>query len=328
MKSHSKELLDHAVSAMLGAIEICNKPRFPYRIETFVILAINSWELLLKAKWVYEHKNKLQSLYVRESHKNKNDRQSKKEYIKKNKIKIPFTHTIDWLAKQLHEQKKLNSSVFKNLQGLVEIRDASVHFYTRSQKLNICLYEYGAACVKNFVSALYEWFKHESLELGLHLLPLGFLNFPEQVEAITLNAKESALIKFLNDLDNESNPDTFYSIRVNVEINFTKSKIKDAVSVRTTNDLDALKVRLTEEEIKEKYPLTYETLTQKCKERYSDFKIDKKYHEIRKRLQGNSKFGTIRYLDPNNKKVRKNLSLARIFYVNLINTTSKNQKNS
>ena len=39
-----------AIAATVGAIEIYNKPDFPYRSETFCILAINGWELLLKAK--------------------------------------------------------------------------------------------------------------------------------------------------------------------------------------------------------------------------------------------------------------------------------------
>ena len=52
MKSLSKELLDRTVLAMVAAIEIYNKPGFPYRNESFTILAINGWELLLKAKWL------------------------------------------------------------------------------------------------------------------------------------------------------------------------------------------------------------------------------------------------------------------------------------
>lgn len=66
MKARSKELLDRSISAMLGAIEIYNKPSFPYRMEAFTILAINGWELLLKAKWLADNKNQEKSLYVYE----------------------------------------------------------------------------------------------------------------------------------------------------------------------------------------------------------------------------------------------------------------------
>ena len=65
MKSRSKQLLDKAIAATVAAIEIYNKPDFQYREETFSILAINGWELLLKAKWLDENDKKIQSLYVR-----------------------------------------------------------------------------------------------------------------------------------------------------------------------------------------------------------------------------------------------------------------------
>ena len=52
MKARSQELAAKSVSAMISAIEVYNKPDFKYREETFAILAINAWELLLKAKWL------------------------------------------------------------------------------------------------------------------------------------------------------------------------------------------------------------------------------------------------------------------------------------
>ena len=37
---------------MIAAIEVYNKPDFKYRDESFAILAINAWELLIKARWL------------------------------------------------------------------------------------------------------------------------------------------------------------------------------------------------------------------------------------------------------------------------------------
>src|SRR4051794_10140651 len=48
-RGSSRRLLANGMSAMVGAIEIYNKPRFVYRDEVFSILLINAWELLLKA---------------------------------------------------------------------------------------------------------------------------------------------------------------------------------------------------------------------------------------------------------------------------------------
>lgn len=47
-----RSLLDKSIGSMLSAIEIYNKPNFQYREETFAILAVNAWELLLKAYYL------------------------------------------------------------------------------------------------------------------------------------------------------------------------------------------------------------------------------------------------------------------------------------
>jgi len=44
-----RHLVRNAVAAITAAIELYNKPRISYREEAVAILAINAWELLLKA---------------------------------------------------------------------------------------------------------------------------------------------------------------------------------------------------------------------------------------------------------------------------------------
>jgi hypothetical protein len=44
-----KKLLANAKQALFAAVEIHNKPIFPYRYEVCTLLVINAWELLLKA---------------------------------------------------------------------------------------------------------------------------------------------------------------------------------------------------------------------------------------------------------------------------------------
>jgi hypothetical protein len=51
-QSRSEKLVDKSEAAMISAIEIYNKPDYRYRDETFSILALNAWELLLKGKLV------------------------------------------------------------------------------------------------------------------------------------------------------------------------------------------------------------------------------------------------------------------------------------
>jgi len=64
MKAVYKQLVDKSVAAALAAIEVYNKPDFRYREESFVILLVNAWELLLKAKILRDSKNRLTSLYI------------------------------------------------------------------------------------------------------------------------------------------------------------------------------------------------------------------------------------------------------------------------
>jgi len=57
-----RSLLDKSIASMLSAIELYNKPNFQYREETFAILAVNAWELLLKAIILRQNRYKLRSL--------------------------------------------------------------------------------------------------------------------------------------------------------------------------------------------------------------------------------------------------------------------------
>jgi len=58
-----KPFVDKSVGAALSAIEIYNKPDFNYREETFAILMINAWELLLKGQLIKVNGSKLKAIY-------------------------------------------------------------------------------------------------------------------------------------------------------------------------------------------------------------------------------------------------------------------------
>ena len=62
MKSRARTLAGKSIDAMLAAIEIYNKPNFAYREESYAILAINSWELMLKARILQLSKNRMSSI--------------------------------------------------------------------------------------------------------------------------------------------------------------------------------------------------------------------------------------------------------------------------
>ena len=122
---------------MIAAIEVYNKPDFLYRGETFSILAINSWELLLKAKHLKDNHNKMRSLYVMEPVINKDGSKSKKKKVKLTRSGNPFTHSIDFIAKKLIEKGEMDQIVFNNIMALIELRDSAIHFYNYSLKFNV-----------------------------------------------------------------------------------------------------------------------------------------------------------------------------------------------
>ena len=320
MKSRSKELLDRAIAAMVAAIEIYNKPGFPYRTESFAILAINGWELLLKAKWLTDHRHRERSLYVHETRENADGKKSKKRYIKRTRSGNPFTHSMDYLAKKLVDGKKLDSRAWENIQVLLELRDSAVHFYNQSPAFRVRLQEIGAASAKNFATAVHDWFERELSEFELHLMPLAFVDLPSNMDGFLLNAEEKNFLAFLEELDKpHADPTSPYSVTVNIEFKFTRSKAKDALTAQLTNDPNAPAVRLTDEQIREKYPWDYQKLTDECAKRYSDFKRDKTYHTIRKGLLTDSHFGAIRFLDPGNPKSAKK----PFFNPNILNELDK-----
>ena len=303
MKARSAHLLDRAILAMAAAIELYNKPGLPYRNESFAILAVNGWELLLKARWLRLHSNNVKSLYVYERRTNSTGQRSEQSSLKLTQSNAPHTHSLLYLAGQLHSDGNLNAAVLKNLEGMSEIRDCATHFYHDAPSLDTRLYEFGAACVKNFANAVHEWFGRDVTEFGFRLMPLTFMGLPTTVEGSLLNKEERRILAFLNGIDGpNTDPDTPYSTSINVDVRFTRSMSQQAIPVQVTRDPSAILVTLTEEDIRQRYPWDYKKLTARCKERYSNFVVNQQYHKIRISLQSDHRYGHLRLLDPNNPK--------------------------
>lgn len=300
MKARFRELLDRATAAMVAAIDVYNKADFPYRAESFTILALNAWELLLKAKWLETNRNRLSSLYVREG------RGSRRPRYKRTRSGSPFTHSLDYLAKKLTEQKVLDEACRKNLEALAELRDTSVHFYHRSPELGERVQEIGMATVKNFASAAQDWFNEDLSRFNFYLMPLSFVSPPSATQAVELKKEEKKFLRYVRNLDDrDSDPNARYSVAINIEVRFVRSKSSAATEVRVTNDPNAPAVQLTEEQIRERYPWDYHELTNRCRERYPEFKRDQKYHKLRKELEADIRFAHERRLDPQKPQPKK-----------------------
>lgn len=90
---HTK-FLEKAQAAITSAVEVYNKPSFASRKETFALLALNAWELLLKAKVLRDGDNDLKVIRVYEPRKTKKGSPSKKLYVKRNRAGNPQTISL------------------------------------------------------------------------------------------------------------------------------------------------------------------------------------------------------------------------------------------
>ena len=305
MKSRSRSLADKSVDAMLGAVEIYNKPNFAYREESFSILAINSWELLLKARLLQLSSNKMSSILRYEKRQKADGRISDKRYRVKNRsgtyLSVGIFKAIDRLRDDYGV--KIHQAVRQNLEMLCEVRDNSVHFFNKGFDISKLVQELGTACLQNYLVLVRQWFAIDMSSYNFFLMPLAFVREELQTEAVGLNQDERKLIEFLRNKASEdvARSDEFnVSLRLNLK--FSKSKDDEAHKVRITNDPEATPVTLSEEDIREKYPWDYDVLTTRLRRRFSDFKANAQYHEIRKPLEADKRFCKERYLDPDNKK--------------------------
>ena len=307
--TRSVRFLQKAESALLSAIEVYNRPTFAYREETFAILALNAWELLLKGKLLAEHCNKPHCLYALERRNTKSGQQSKKFYLKRNRSGTALTHSLWKTISELENGTaiRIDDAIKANLEALTEIRDNAVHFVIASPQLGKQVLEVGTAAVRNFVELSRLWFQLDLSGRHFFLMPIGFVDAPHSATAIDLSKDESKLIAYLAQLTCRAvqGPHSPFNVSLEVNLSFKQSKAASALAVAISNDPAAPQVTLAEEDFKKIYKWTYIQLIEQLKKRYLDFKPNDKFIGIRKPLMADPKFVKPRYLDPDNLKSGK-----------------------
>lgn len=306
MKSRSRTLADKSIDAMLAAIEIYNKPNFSYREESFSILAINAWELLLKARILQIEKNRVSAILVYEKRQKADGTLSDKLYRKKNRagthLSVGLFAAFDRLVNDYGAT--VPKVVRENLELLCEVRDNAVHFLNKGFDISKLVQEIGTATLRNYLTLFRQWFGTDLSVYNFYLMPLAFVGQATQVQAVPLNADERKLVEFLREriVADEGAGDDDYSIALRVDVKFARSKDPTAQKVFVTNDPNATPVSLSEEDIRDRYPWDYGILTKRLKNRYSDFIQNQEYHEIRKPLEKDEAYCLKRYLDPAKRK--------------------------
>lgn len=306
-----KSFVDKSIGAALSAIEIYNKPDFKYREETFSILMINAWELLLKAKIIKESKGDLKSIYILINKVGKKGNKLNSYTPELNRSLNPKTIGLPKCL-SICEQPHINlhSTVRDNIFLLMEIRDTAIHFQHADLYLSKKVFEIGTASLKNYLTLITEWFKYDLSIYNFFLMPMTFFHEFEAIKSFSVNNNKDQienLLKYISEKEKAapSDENKDFNISLKLETKFVKSTSTDSLLVNYSTDPNALKINVQEEDALKNYPFDYEKLTNALSKRYIDFKVNKQYHDIRKPLMKMKKYCKTRLLDPNNSKSPK-----------------------
>lgn len=298
-----RSLLDKSIASMLSAIELYNKPNFQYREETFAILVVNAWELLLKAIILRQNRYKLRSLYVLKPCINKDGTKSTtRKYVDKNRSGNPKTISIMETLSILDNQKYLPTNLRDNIEALIELRDNSIHF-ANMDDISRQIQELGFACIKNYITLI----KEKKIEIDIsnynfYLMPLAYVSSNMVSESVLTEETKNYLTLVKSKIAKEES-DQNYDIAITIDIDFKKGSSFDGLGF--TYDKDGIRVALTEENIRKRYPWDNAELIRRCKMRYSDFIQNKNWNAQRNEIKNDAKLYRVRLLDPGNPKSAK-----------------------
>lgn len=303
MKARRTILLEKSKSAMLSAVEIINKPTFPYREEIFLILCSNAWELFIKAKWLAENKNRINSLYVKKNKQKKNGEKSKKLENKISRSGNPITHELNYLMKQLNKDKvTIEQNILENIELIVEARDSVIHFYTENFELLKKVRELALASLESYIYLSKKWFDIDLSEFGFSLLPISVINAPNIIKS-HLSSEESNFINYLTKKTKTEDISSDRRIILELDIKLKRTNATGCNITQVAIDPNSkTKIALSEENMLEKYPLSNSELINILKEAYSNFKQDKKFNELKKEIKKDTNCSYKRKLNPKAKK--------------------------
>ena len=302
MRSRSAILFDKSTAAMLVAVQAYNQPSSSYREETFAVLAVNSWELLLKARILQLSNNRIGAILEFEKRRRADGTLSSKLYRKKNRsgnqLSIGLFKALDTLINEYGET--IPAEVRSNLLLLAEIRDNSIHFFNGGPELGEAVLEVGTSAVLNHVVLSRRWFGADLTQHNTYLMPIAFVRAPVRADGLALNGQEKQLLDYIANV-RCSTADALggdFATAVEVDIQLKRKSGESLTAVRVTHDGGAAPVRIEEESVLARYPWDYEILTKRLSLRYIDFAANAKYHEIRKSLYGDHALCKERLLDP------------------------------
>ncbi|HBC8788884.1 TPA: DUF3644 domain-containing protein [Citrobacter braakii] len=294
-------LLDKAVTASVTAIEVYNKPDFKFREESFSILMVNAWELLLKARLLQLNNDNLDSIYFK----------SKGETVL-SPSGNPKTISISKAVSLLQSNGEINSIIADNIQLLILIRDECVHFISEDNEISVKVQALGTASLKNFMTLAMQWFDYNFNQFNFYLMPVSFYHLTDMCSFSVDNNYRENMFQYLNTVEHahDDDEDDNFSISLKLETKLVKTTSAEALQIRLTDDPNAPELQINEEDALKNFPYNYNGLCELFRKRYSDFKQNHEFNKIMRSLKTQGeKFCKQRKLDPNNPK-----SIYKTFY--------------
>lgn len=303
-RATSLTFIDKSVAAAVSAIGVYNQPDFKYREETFAILMVNAWELLLKGRILALNKNKLSSIYAWEFKKKIDGTRSKVQRLRRNRADNPLTIGIQTAMDRLVAagDTVLLGACRENINLLIEIRDNAIHFRHADLGMGKKVQEIGTAGLRNYVALIEKWFGYDLSRYNFYLMPLSFFHAYE-AESHSLNTRTKQVANLIayiarQEVEHPSDPTTEFNVSLRLETRFVKSASPDAMPFARTGDPSHITINISEEDALKRYPLSYRALTDLLRKRYTNFLANSEYHTLRQKLVAEPRFCRIRLLDP------------------------------
>lgn len=300
--TRSDRLVEKAEAAMVAAVEIYNKPLFPYRAETFAILALNAWELLAKAQLVSASANSSRCLLTLERIPRNDGTPGLKMRYKRNRAGNHYTKSLWEVVGQLDQTPHhLHQAVKANLEVLTEIRDNSVHFITPGPQLAAQVQAIAVATVGNFVTLARESFGRDLSHYSLAPMHIAFLTPPKETDGYGMTQDERRLTDFITEVCESNAGDEQFQVRVNLDftVNKVPAKTPGAFSLgRAPEGASAARLNVSEDEMRSIFKWSNSDLVAKLRNRYDDFKMNQTFYSLRHQIETETGFVWARPRDP------------------------------
>jgi hypothetical protein len=297
-------LINNSKSAIYSAIEVHNKPIFPYSYEVCTILVVNGWELIMKA-WIMINHPEI-------------------KILDKDGLSKPFDDCIDFVLSKVGREFRTS---YENLKLIYEYRCRTIHFY--EERIDVILFSLLSKNVVLFYEFLLGQFGIDiSNETNLHLMPIGFKRPVSPIDFISNSSSiekasehvqgfVKSLVESIHSMNNDGIEDSIlltYKMSVINENRIKNADIVAAISkgeegttinvenvlghIHLTDDVTAKTVKVKEESLYETlYTETYNEVLKKSRKMFSDFVQNSKFHKTMKGIKGDPNYHKLRLLD-------------------------------